>query len=486
MAVLKYFGDEFYVLEDDDDLDHSDPFETEAPPPPPKAPVNVQSKFVFSDYSFAKKVRARVFELLVPYDLDKNAELNEAEIRGAMIGLLKEDENELAYVTKNVFRYDKDNNGEVTYDEMTNFCVEQHFGEMAIQRLHRKKFFSKGAERVMNKEEFGKTLNIALEYINIVAPQEIIDLLFSEIDLDNDGWITYVIYFLFLKYYFGSLSLCNVEPAKVSEKVLSEYDNFLLAYKGLNAWDRFVRIIVDQLRVIFFRYDTNKNQLFEIDEIREILEKVFGCDRDEVEYIILTYFTIFNSQNQSVTFEQLIAIILSIYFIEIVFHRRYKSTDSEAWKSKKISLEEFVALITEACFFIRFKVPREDLVWIFNELDTDKDGYITFQQYVDFIKKYLGNGIDFFKKPEVKPTAPGEVSEEEFAFVNAIWDELKVYFDKYDQGKKTFLNEAELKSFVIEVLKETTERELNYVFWNLFRVDSNSNKEVDFPEFVLF
>lgn len=187
MAVLKYFGDEFYVIEDDYDLDSSDPFETVAPPPPPKPATSVQSKFVFSDYSFAKKVRARVFELLVPYDLDKNTEFNEAEIRGALIGLLKEDEHEIAYVTKNVFRYDKDNNGEVTYDELTNFCVEQHFGEMAIQRLHKKKFFVKGAERIMNKEEFGKTLNIALAYINIEAPQDIIDLLFSEIDLDKDG-----------------------------------------------------------------------------------------------------------------------------------------------------------------------------------------------------------------------------------------------------------------------------------------------------------
>jgi hypothetical protein len=34
------------------------------------------------------------------------------------------------------------------------------------------------------------------------------------------------------------------------------------------------------------------------------------------------------------------------------------------------------------------------------------------------------------------------------------------------------------------VLQETTQRELDYVFWNLFRVDSNSNKEVDFLEFV--
>jgi hypothetical protein len=72
------------------------------------------------------------------------------------------------------------------------------------------------------------------------------------------------------------------------------------------------------------------------------------------------------------------------------------------------------------------------------------------------------------------------------AFVQAIWDELKVYFDRYDTGKKGYLKESELRGFVIEVLQETTERELNYVFWNLFRVDTDSNKEVDFLEFVQF
>lgn len=40
-----------------------------------------------------------------------------------MIGLLKENENELKYVTRNVFRYDVDGDKNVTYDELTNFCV---------------------------------------------------------------------------------------------------------------------------------------------------------------------------------------------------------------------------------------------------------------------------------------------------------------------------------------------------------------------------
>jgi hypothetical protein len=128
---------------------------------------------------------------------------------------------------------------------------------MAIQRLHRKKFYSRGGERIMSKVEFGQTLNHALAYINMEAPPAIIDLLFSEIDLDRSGWITYVVYFLFLKYYFGSSSLAGSGKSKV--RAQSDYERFMAQYEGLNPWDVFVRIIVDQLRIIFFRYDYNKN-----------------------------------------------------------------------------------------------------------------------------------------------------------------------------------------------------------------------------------
>ena len=49
----------------------------------------------------------------------------------------------------------------------------------------------------------------------MVAPPEIIDLLFSEIDLDADGEITYVVYFLFLRYYFGSCSPIAASTVKL-------------------------------------------------------------------------------------------------------------------------------------------------------------------------------------------------------------------------------------------------------------------------------
>lgn len=84
--------------------------------------------------------------------------------------------------------------------------MEQHFGEMAIQRLHRQKLYSQGNRRIMNLEEFIHTLEYSLSPIEVSGSQEIYELLFSEVDLDKDGFISYEDYFVFLREYFGTLS----------------------------------------------------------------------------------------------------------------------------------------------------------------------------------------------------------------------------------------------------------------------------------------
>ena len=58
---------------------------------------------------------------------------------------MKSDKNEVLYVVANVFRYDKDGDKIVTYDELANFFLEYHFGEMAIQRLHKEDVYVRGA-----------------------------------------------------------------------------------------------------------------------------------------------------------------------------------------------------------------------------------------------------------------------------------------------------------------------------------------------------
>ena len=131
---------------------------------------------------------------------------------------------------------------------------------MAIQRLHRiKGNYQRWDKREMNKQEFSMTLSHALSPIDVQAPSQVIDLLWSEIDLNKSGWITYAVYFLFLKYYFGSQNVVftmNVQK--------DEWADWLLTLNGLAPLDYFVRLILDQLRKIFLLYDNNKNLVFEI------------------------------------------------------------------------------------------------------------------------------------------------------------------------------------------------------------------------------
>ena len=163
-----------------------------------------------------------------------------------------------------MFRYDKDGDKVVSYEEMTNFCVEQHFGEMSIQRLHKKNSYSRGKERIMNEAEFAMTLNNSLSFIGMKASDQDIKTLFKELDLERSNWITYEVYFMFLKYYFGSLRGQKHEiKKKVEEARIDPDEDWLKSLQNLSPLDRFIRMIHDQLRNTFLRYDYNKNLLFE-------------------------------------------------------------------------------------------------------------------------------------------------------------------------------------------------------------------------------
>lgn len=107
---------------------------------------------------------------------------------------------------------------------------------------------------------------------------------------------------------------------------------------------------------------------------------------------MMKYFSVDAENEGAMTLEDLISLVLSVYFIEIVFKRKCGANGK--WANSKISLEDFIELFTEHCYFVRVKPSREDLEAIFKELDTDKDGFLTFHQYSNFIKNYLGNGLD--------------------------------------------------------------------------------------------
>ncbi len=91
--------------------------------------------------------------------------------------------------------------------------------------------------------------------------------LFKEIDLDRTGWISYRIYFLFLKYYFGKIQGDGqINSATTIDTVVDDEESrFWNDLAGLNPFDRFVQLLLRQLKITFMRYDFNQNLLFEMD-----------------------------------------------------------------------------------------------------------------------------------------------------------------------------------------------------------------------------
>lgn len=104
---------------------------------------------------------------------------------------MKSNKQEVQYVIANVFRYDRNDDHIVTYEELANFFLEIHCGELAIQRLHKEDTYERGAQRMMNCKEFIKTVEYALSFIEIEPLPGELEALFRDIDQNKDGWITY-------------------------------------------------------------------------------------------------------------------------------------------------------------------------------------------------------------------------------------------------------------------------------------------------------
>lgn len=58
----------------------------------------------------------------------------------------------------------------------------------------------------MSQDEFIQTIKYALSFIHFEPSVEHLELAFSAVDVDEDGFISYEDYFRFLKEYFGSKS----------------------------------------------------------------------------------------------------------------------------------------------------------------------------------------------------------------------------------------------------------------------------------------
>lgn len=64
--------------------------------------------------------------------------------------------------------------------------------------------------------------------------------------------------------------------------------------------------------------------------------------------------------------------------------------------------------------------------------------------------------------------------------VTQLYTDLKAIFDKYDANNDEELDDKELQNLLRGVLKMNTQHELDYIFWNMFRIDKKGKGSVEF------
>lgn len=84
--------------------------------------------FRFSSLDLARRARKRTLELIEQFDVNHNRNLEDDEIIEILTKLMKSDQFDIFYVLANVFRYDVNSDGLITYDEMADFFLEMHNG----------------------------------------------------------------------------------------------------------------------------------------------------------------------------------------------------------------------------------------------------------------------------------------------------------------------------------------------------------------------
>lgn len=326
-------------------------------------------------------IRSMTLLLLSRYDFNKNFEFEQDEIVTLLRDIFNESGTEIDYVLLNMFRYDPNGDKTVTYDELANFILEMHCGEIALQRLHRDKKISGWERRVLSLSDFILVMKFAFAFLNYDFKQDDLTRIFQFIDTDRDGYISYSEYFTFIRNYLGSKRQIT-QPIEIPNIPVKRY-NSIEEEVGENIRERTIKLLS--------KYDVNKDLQFQKSEIIELLREVFGESKIEIDYVILNVARYDSNGDGEVTYDELANFILDQHCGEITLQRLHKLKKLSRWEQRTMNLEEFSLLMRESFAFVNLDLKDSDLKEIFGRLDDDRDGWIPYGRYFQFIREYMGS-----------------------------------------------------------------------------------------------
>lgn len=150
---------------------------------------------------------------------------------------------------------------------------------------------------------------------------------------------------------------------------------------------------------------------------------------------------------------------------------------------RKMNVEEFNTLMNNAYAFLGVKVDAEAATAIFKSTDKDNDGFITYQEYFQYMVKHI---IQPKHKPEPLPV-PATTTDEALSFLREyLWAKVREIYDRFDKDKNQQLSVQELETVIREIFKDCSDEDINYIIINAFHMNPSANGYLVFNDFAPF
>ena len=120
--------------------------------------------------------------------------------------------------------------------------------------------------------------------------------------------------------------------------------------------------------------------------LADLLKKIFKESDEEVDFVLRHLFRLIIDPNVYITDDDLRKIIVFLHVGLINLLRGHKERRWAKWNEFKLSKDDFIELVLAATKWASVPTDPKLLSLIFDRLDTDHDGYITYRQYLEFIR----------------------------------------------------------------------------------------------------
>lgn len=266
--------------------------------------------------------------------------------------------------------------------------------------------------------------------------------------MDQDGQITYKEYFEFLALYFGGESIAAAEETSPMPRFTPEQ----IFAKWLN------RESAKALRP----YRLSSNLKVDENTLANLLKKIFRETDEEVDFVLRNLFRLLIDPNIYITDDDLRKIIVFLHVGIINLLRGHKQRRWANWAQCKLTKQDFIDLVLMATEWATVPSDPKLLSLIFDRLDTDNDGLITYKQYLEFIRSCVLtrtnpeleafiNSLFARNQPKSPTKKPNMTVEQEKAekFYSKIWDELRALYNSYLSPGHTTLDPENVRKLIV-------------------------------------